>query len=148
MDYEKEYKEAQDRFKAFADKYFTRGRMGFGDVLFDKTGNAMEEFISIFPKLKDELSESEDERTRKEIIALVRAHVTPNGTCLVRGGSITREKAEAWLEKQKEPRYTKRNALFDECVKNCDPEIMKKVSDEIDAMLEKEQKENAKSLRP
>lgn len=41
---------------------------------------------------------------------------------------------------QKESHYTKRNALFDECVKNCDPEVMKNVSEKIDAMLEKEQK--------
>lgn len=45
-----------------------------------------------------------------------------------------------WFEKQEEPRYTKRNALFDKCVENCDPEIMKRVSDEIDARLQKEQK--------
>ena len=45
-----------------------------------------------------------------------------------------------WLEKQKEPHFTKRNALFDKCVENCDPEIMKRVSDEVDAMLQKEQK--------
>lgn len=44
------------------------------------------------------------------------------------------------IEKQKEPHYTKRNALFDKCVENCDPEVMKSVSDEIDEMLEKEQK--------
>lgn len=44
------------------------------------------------------------------------------------------------LKKQKEPHYTKRNALFDKCVENCDPEIMKRVSDEVDEMLEKEQK--------
>ena len=43
-------------------------------------------------------------------------------------------------EKQKEPHFTKRNALFDKCVENCDPEIMKRVSDEVDEMLEKEQK--------
>ena len=50
----------------------------------------------------------------------------------------------AWFEdgdeKQKEPHYTKRNALFDKCVENCDPEVMKRVSDEVDEMLEKEQK--------
>ena len=46
----------------------------------------------------------------------------------------------AMEEKQKEPHYTKRNALFDKCVENCDPEIMKRVSDEIDAQLEKDQK--------
>jgi len=43
-------------------------------------------------------------------------------------------------EEKKEPHFTKRNALFDKCVENCDPEIMKRVSDEIDTMLEKEQK--------
>ena len=44
------------------------------------------------------------------------------------------------LKKQKEPHYTKRNALFDKCVENCDPATMKRVSDEVDEMLEKEQK--------
>ena len=43
-------------------------------------------------------------------------------------------------EKQKEPHYTKRNALFDKCVENCDPEVMKEVSDKVDEMLAKEQK--------
>ena len=43
-------------------------------------------------------------------------------------------------EKQKEPHYTKRNALFDKCVENCDPEVMKEVSDKVDEMLQKEQK--------
>ena len=43
-------------------------------------------------------------------------------------------------EKQKEPHYTKRNALFDKCVENCDPEIMQRVSNEVDKMLKKEQK--------
>ena len=40
---------------------------------------------------------------------------------------------------EKEQHLTKRNKLFDECVKNCDPAIMKEVSDNIDKMLEKEQ---------
>lgn len=48
--------------------------------------------------------------------------------------------AMSQYEKQKEPHYTKRNALFDKCVENCDPEVMKSVSDEVDEMLEKEQK--------
>ena len=51
-------------------------------------------------------------------------------------------------EKQKEPVYTKRNALFDKCVENCDPEIMKKVSDEIDAQLQKEQKPAEQMVKP
>ncbi len=45
-----------------------------------------------------------------------------------------------FTEKQKEPHYTKRNALFDKCVAECDPAVMKEVSDEIDEMLGKEQK--------
>ena len=45
-------------------------------------------------------------------------------------------------KKQKEPHFTKRNALFDKCVENCDPMVMKEVSDEVDDMLEKEQKPN------
>ena len=47
---------------------------------------------------------------------------------------------EDYLEKQKEPHYTKRNALFDKCVENCDPKVMKEVSDKVDEMLGKEQK--------
>ena len=39
----------------------------------------------------------------------------------------------------KKQNYTKHNALFDKCVENCDPATMKRVSDEVDEMLEKEQ---------
>ena len=46
--------------------------------------------------------ESEDERIRKELISLVRMHVTENDTCLVRGGKTTRKEAIAWIEKQNE----------------------------------------------
>lgn len=49
-------------------------------------------------------------------------------------------KAMKEVDEQKEPHFTKRNALFDKCVENCNPEVMKKVSDEIDEMLQKEQK--------
>lgn len=41
-----------------------------------------------------------------------------------------------WFEKQKETHYTKRNELFDKCVENCDPEVMKEVFDNVDKMLE------------
>ena len=51
-------------------------------------------------------------------------------------------------EKQKEPHYTKRNALFDKCVENCDPEVMKEVSDKVDEMLEKEQKPTKPAGKP
>ena len=52
---------------------------------------------------------------------------------------VTLKECLAYLERQKEPHYTKRNALFDKCVENCNPEIMQRVSDEVDEIL-KEQK--------
>ena len=64
MDYEKKYKESMKKFKNFKDKYCTKGDLGFGDIIFDKSGKAQEEFDSIFPELK----ESEDERMKNQII--------------------------------------------------------------------------------
>ena len=49
-----------------------------------------------------------------------------------------------YSDEQKEPHYTKRNTLFDKCVKNCDPEVMKEVSDNVDEMLRKEQKSDGR----
>ena len=40
---------------------------------------------------------------------------------------------------EKDPHYTKRNELFDKCVANVDPEVMKAVSDDVDRMIENEQ---------
>lgn len=84
----------------------------------------------IFPQLR----ESEAERIRKALIWHLKADAD-----FVSNG-VTKTECIAWLEKQKDPHFTKRNALFDKCVENCDPEIMKRVSDEVDKMLEKEQK--------
>lgn len=41
----------------------------------------------------------------------------------------------AMEEKQKEPHYTKRNALFDECVKNCDPKTVEEVNKRVDDIM-------------
>ena len=57
------------------------------------------------------------------------------------------ENGKKECEKQKEPHYTKRNALFDKCVENCDPAVMKKVSDEVNEMLEKEHKSTESELK-
>lgn len=84
----------------------------------------------VFPQL----AESEDERIRKFLIEMF-SHGTWQKEWPFGPNEIV-----AWLEKQKEPHFTKRNALFDKCVENCDPKVMKKVSDEIDEMLQKEQK--------
>lgn len=85
-----------------------------------------------------ELAESEDERIeriRKWIKKEIEDKYVEDGIV----NSKLADDALGWLEKQKEPHYTKRNALFDKCVENCDPEVMKRVSDEIDAKLQKEQ---------
>lgn len=125
----KAYDEALERFHQFKEKYY-RKETHFGDVLFDKTGEMQKDFDSIFPQL----AESEDEKIRKKLIEIVgyfRSRGIDQQLC---------EKFLDYLEKQKEPHYTKRNALFDKCVENCDPEVMKEVSNKIDEVLGKEQK--------
>ena len=114
MDYEKAYKESFEAAKGL-----------------HEAGNALTKMQMevVFPQL----AESDDERTRKEIIHYL----------FYAAGGLSIEEQNRWiayLEKQKEPHFTKRNALFDKCVENCDPEIMKRVSDEVDEMLKKEQK--------
>lgn len=37
-------------------------------------------------------------------------------------------------QEQPDEHYTKRNELFDKCVENCDPEVMKEVSDNVDKL--------------
>ena len=131
--YEKLYNEALERFKSFKEKYYTKDT-NLGDVIFDKNGEMQKDFNGIFPELR----ESEDERIRKEIVSIVKQY---GRICEKEGDPCcTINDCLAYLEKQKEPHYTKRNALFDKCVAECDPEIMQRVSDEIDEMLEKEQK--------
>ena len=94
----------------------------------------------VLETLIPELAESEDERIRKWLYDLV-----DEGAYLCERPFAT-ESILAYLEKKKEqnqvesegPHYTKRNALFDKCVENCDPDVMKKVSNEVDEMLQKE----------
>lgn len=122
--YEKKYKEALERAKRFMS---IRGVSPEEDPFVV----AKELCEEIFP----ELAETEDERIRKWLIDHIRTvaeYYIPN--------LDSRKIILAWLEKQKEPHYTKRNALFDKCVENCDPKVMKEVSDKVDEMLGKEQK--------
>lgn len=116
IDYEKAYKDALERAKMILCN-IPEGSASVRDI------------ETIFPELR----ESEDERIRKEIIHYI----------LYKANGVSEKQEHEWiayLEKQKEPHYTKRNALFDKCVENCDPATMKRVSEEVDAMLEKEQK--------
>lgn len=105
----------------------TKGAM----VYTEKEKEALETLIP-------ELAESDDERIIRAIIDALYSHT--NSINLLSSRGYQMEDIEAWLEKQKEHHFTKRNALFDKCVENCDPIVMKKVSDEVDEMLEKEQK--------
>lgn len=118
MDYKRAYNEALDRARQFMSEHPTRAE---ADLM-----------VALFP----ELAKSEDEKTAREIKEFI----------LYKAGHLLDEATEhrfiKYLEKQKEPHYTKRNALFDKCVENCDPVTMKSVSDEVDAMLEKEQSED------
>ena len=85
----------------------------------------------VFPQLR----ESKDERIIREMLEYFTV-TRQSDFC----SHPERQVWITWLEKQKEPHYTKRNALFDKCVENCDPEVMKEVSNKVDEMLGKEQK--------
>ena len=150
----KAYDEALEKANARYDKNPTDGYIGYANQILEE----------IFPVLK----ESEDERIRKEIIGYLNSKVaTAEETELLyfkrwiaylekqkenhipwydyqkskeAGYTIVPNEEYEQLIKQKEPHYTKRNALFDKCVENCDPAVMQRVSDEVDEMLEKEQK--------
>lgn len=82
--------------------------------------------------------ESEDERIRKAIGAAI---CGTTAISILEANGTNLPDALSYLGKQKEPHYTKRNALFDKCVENCDPDVMKRVSDEVDEMLSEKQKE-------
>lgn len=118
----------------------------------------------VLETLIPELVESEDERVRRELIEFIQ---WSEDRGMTRHDFHQAKRPSEWiayLEKQKdsdmefhegytlgfsdgvksveqkEPHYTKRNALFDKCVENCDPAVMKKVSDEVDEILKTEQK--------
>ena len=61
------------------------------------------------------------------------------GDCIFNGYSGD-ECGKFLRELARKQHYTKRNKLFEKCVENCDPKVMKEVSDKVDEMLQKEQK--------
>ena len=79
----KVYDEALERFKAFKEKYYIRDTY-LGDAIFDKTGGMQKDFESIFP----ELSESEDENTRKALIEVLHRLPTIAFECGAEGGYL------------------------------------------------------------
>jgi hypothetical protein len=118
---------------ALLERYSNYDGMGIPNLAGCK--EAMKVAVESLKEVYPELRESEDERIRKEMVEKI-----SNLACGCFISQEQKQKFIAYLEKQKEPHYTKRNALFDKCVAECDPEIMQRVSDEIDEMLEKEQK--------
>lgn len=109
MDYEKKYKEALERFKTFREKYCTYGDLHFGDVIFDKTGEAQKDLDAIFP----ELTESEDERMIKAIEHIL--YENYSDAAVIEGVEIA--EIVTWLEKPKEPIDPFDTKLFQDGVK-------------------------------
>lgn len=96
-----------------------------------------------------ELREINEEEIRKDIIGglmwqrdNLKSEGPHDNNLILPGFCLNVGKHLKYLEKQKEPHYTKRNALFDKCVEDCDPEVMKEVSNKVDEMLGKEKKPN------
>lgn len=114
--YEQEYKKAFEAAKGLYD-----------------AGNALTKMQMeiVFPQL----AESEDERIRKILINIVKGACGKYGV-KYKGDEITEEKILAYLEKQKEPHFTKRNALFDKCVENCDPKTVEEVNKRVDDIMD------------
>jgi hypothetical protein len=100
--------------------------------------------------------ESEDERIRKEISTLYAdidsciselLAARTNKDAEAEGKALFRMEGlmvatlqdlscvEDWLEKQREPHYNKRNALFDKCVENCDPKTVEEVNKRVDDIM-------------
>ena len=109
MDYEKKYKEALERFKTFREKYCTYGELHFGDVIFDKTGEAQKDLDAIFPELK----ESGDERMIKAIEHIL--YENYSDAAVIEGVEIA--EIVTWLEKHKEPIDPFDTKLFQDGVK-------------------------------
>lgn len=110
MDYEKKYKEALERFKTFREKYCTYGDLHFGDVIFDKTGEAQKDLDAIFP----ELCESENERILR---AIIRGFESWKGNGNVKFNNTEVDDILAYLEKLKEPIDPFDTKLFQDGVK-------------------------------
>lgn len=108
---EKKYNEALERFKAFKEKYYTKNTV-IGDAIFDKTGEMQRDFESIFQEFRE--SESEDERIRKDIVALIK-FALEDGSAVSPGSHTTKEEALSWLEKQKEPENTSASTIIPSC---------------------------------
>ena len=109
MDYEKKYNEALERFKTFREKYCTYGDLHFGDVIFDKTGEAQKDLDAIFPELK----ESGDERMIKAIEHIL--YENYSDAAVIEGVEIA--EIVTWLEKHKEPIDPFDTKLFQDGVK-------------------------------
>ena len=86
MDYELKYKNALEWAR---------------QVMNGETGFIREEVVEVFP----ELAESEDERIRNGLIALLKFGLE-DGSAIAPGFNETKEQAIAWLEKQRKTKWS------------------------------------------
>lgn len=86
-----------------------------------------------------EVIRAEIERLKKEVPSAYEPGISEEAAGFRTGGRIAYNGLLAFLDTPPEqPEVKKSNALFDECVKNCDPAVMKEVSDNIDKMLRRQ----------
>lgn len=152
MDYEKAYKESFEAAKGLheAGNALTKKQM---EIVFPQLAESEDERITrainnMLPFIPDE-AYANNGVTKEDILAWLEKQKEEDGYEAIPIESTLEYKVgkhAGFLEglnegrKQKESHYTKRNALFDKCVEDCDPKVMKEVSDKVDAILEKEQK--------
>ena len=95
-------KTIEEKAKAY-DEIIERAKtmLAAGEVMYGKENNASQLITDIIPELR----ESEDERIRKDIVALIK-FALKDGSAVSPGSHTTKEEALAWLEKQKEQRVS------------------------------------------
>lgn len=131
----KAYDEALDRAKAYHRN--------------ELAGSRKEMMEYIFPELR----ESEDEKIRKFLIDYFTSYKIGNVATKLNGyriddilaylekqkepenTSASTMAPSCWEVEQKEPHYTKRSALFDKCVENCDPKTVEEVNKRVDDIM-------------
>ena len=148
MDYEKKYKEALERAKKLTSDMTTLQKIR--EFIFPELAESEGERIrrKMIEHLKSKTKETWCNMPVKDIIAYLEKQKEPvvdkegmyyylGGKFIYCGYPATEENPLTLLqqEKQKEPHYTKRNALFDKCVENCDPKTVEEVNKRVDDIM-------------
>lgn len=127
MEYEKKYKEALERARALRNEAIEK----------EYAVDYIKDYETIFP----ELAESEDERIRKDIVALIEFGLT-EGSAVSPGSHTTKEEALVWLEKQREREHLVMSVLSNDriykAIEIFPDECDCKVGDVIKAIIKKD----------